>query len=186
MEYCQLYWTCRTCIGTYWYLYSFGVWYNLYCKTGKGGRIVLIETRIYKCEYCGAEFDDEYEANCHEWLCRYKDVKNCDGSNLRFYKEDGTEIKFDDVAFVWADFDNDVYAFTVGNESDIKFVKELFNYCGFGNPFPTIINEANLNYYSLYYGTWWFDADMYHGTWVRVDDQIKKWTDIKNKFEKGT
>ena len=25
---------------------------------------------------------------------------------------------------------------------------------------------------------------MYHGTWVRVDDQIKKWTDIKNKFIK--
>ncbi len=22
----------------------------------------MIETRIYKCEYCGAEFDDEYEA----------------------------------------------------------------------------------------------------------------------------
>ena len=33
----------------------------------------MIETRIYKCEYCGAEFDDEYEANCHEWVCRYKD-----------------------------------------------------------------------------------------------------------------
>ena len=26
---------------------------------------------------------------------------------------------------------------------------------------------------------------MYHGTWVRVDDQIKKWTDIKNKFIKN-
>ena len=23
------------------------------------------------------------------------------------------------------------------------------------------------------------------GEWARVDDQIKKWTDIKNKFEKG-
>ena len=146
----------------------------------------MIETTIYKCEYCGAEFDDEYEASCHEWVCRYNDTRKRDGSSLRFYKDDGTEIKFDDAAFVWADFDNDVYAFTVGNESDIKFVKELFNYCGFGNPFPTIINEANLNYYSLYYGTWWFDASMYHGTWVRVDDQIKKWTDIKNKFIKDT
>ena len=144
----------------------------------------MIETTIYKCEYCGAEFDDEYEASCHEWVCRYDDVRKKVGSCLKFYKEDGSEIKFDDTAFVWADFDNDVYAFTVGNESDIKFVKELFNYCGFGNPFPTIINEANLNYYSLYYGTWWFDADMYHGTWVRVDDQIKRWTDIKNKFIK--
>ena len=85
----------------------------------------MIETRIYKCEYCGAEFDDWYEANYHEWVCRYKDVKNRDGSSLGFYREDGTEIKFDDVAFVWADFDNDVYAFTVGNESDIKFVKEV-------------------------------------------------------------
>ena len=43
----------------------------------------MIETRIYKCEYCGAEFDDEYEAHCHEWVCRYddqikkwKDIKN--------------------------------------------------------------------------------------------------------------
>ena len=23
-----------------------------------------------------------------------------------------------------------------------------------------------------------------YGTWVRVDDQIKRWTDIKNKFIK--
>ena len=144
----------------------------------------MIETTIYKCECCGAEFDNECEAHFHEWVCRYKDVTKRKDSCLGFYREDGTEIKFDDVAFVWADFDNDVYAFTVGNESDIKFVKELFNYCGFGNPFPTIINEANLNYYSLYYGIWWFDVDMYHGTWVRVDDQIKKWTDIKNKFIK--
>ena len=30
---------------------------------------------------------------------------------------------------------------------------------------------------------WWNLIDMYHGTWVRVDDQIKRWTDIKNKFE---
>lgn len=144
----------------------------------------MIETTTYKCEYCGAEFDDEHEAYCHEWVCRYKDVTKRKDSCLGFYREDGTEIKFGDVAFVWADFDNDVYAFTVGNESDIKFVKELFDYCGFGNPFPTIINEANLNYYSLYYGIWWFDADMYHGAWVRVDDQIKRWTDIKNKFIK--
>ena len=33
----------------------------------------MIETTIYKCEYCGAEFNDECEANCHEWVCRYKD-----------------------------------------------------------------------------------------------------------------
>ena len=29
----------------------------------------MIETTIYKCEYCGAEFDDEYEVRCHEWVC---------------------------------------------------------------------------------------------------------------------
>ena len=33
-------------------------------------------------------------------------------------------------------------------------------------------------------GLWWFDPDLHYGEWVRVDDQIKKWTDIKNKFEK--
>ena len=60
----------------------------------------MIETTIYKCEYCGAEFDDEYEANCHEWVCRYKDIRKRAGSNLRFYKEDGSEIKFDDASFV--------------------------------------------------------------------------------------
>ena len=32
---------------------------------------------------------------------------------------------------------------------------------------------------------WWFNPDLHYGQWVRVDDQIKKWTDIKNKFEKG-
>ena len=35
----------------------------------------MIETTIYKCEYCGAEFDDEYEAHCHEYVCQYEDVE---------------------------------------------------------------------------------------------------------------
>ena len=81
----------------------------------------MIETTIYKCEYCGAEFDDEHEASCHEWICRYKDTRKRNGSSLRFYKDDGTEIKFDDAASVWANFDNNT-AFIVGNDSDIKFV----------------------------------------------------------------
>ena len=38
--------------------------------------------------------------------------------------------------------------------------------------------------YDQKYYLMWFDVDMYHGTWVRVDDQIKRWTDIKNKFIK--
>ena len=139
----------------------------------------MIETTIYKCEYCGAEFDDWYEANCHEWVCRYKDVKKRDGSNLRFYKEDGMEIKFDDAAFVWADFDNNT-AFIVGNDSDVKFVIDFFEWLGYENPFRTIEDGENPNYYGL----WWFEPDLHYGEWVRVDDQIKKWTDIKNKFEK--
>ena len=140
----------------------------------------MIETRIYKCEYCGAEFDNEYEADCHEWVCRYEDVKKRDGSNLRFYKEDGTEIKFDDAAFVWAEFD-DVAAFTVNNECDIQFVVDFFEWHDYDNPFRVIVDEANPNYYGL----WYFDPDLScDGEWVRVEDQIKKWTDIKNKFIK--
>ena len=140
----------------------------------------MIETTIYKCEYCGAEFDDEYEAHCHEWVCRYEDVKKRDGSNLRFYKYDGKEIKFDDAAFVWTDFDNNT-AFIVGNDSDVKFVIDFFEWHGYENPFRTIEDGENPNYYGL----WWFDPDLHYGEWVRVDDQIKRWTDIKNKFEKG-
>ena len=141
----------------------------------------MIETTIYKCEYCGAEFDDEYEAHCHELVCRYADVRKQDGSALRFYKEDGIEINLDDVAFLWTDFD-DVEAFTVGNNTDIKFVKELFDYHGYDNPFRTIEDETNPNYYGL----WWFDPDLRCGEWVHVDDQIKRWTDIKNKFVNNT
>ena len=33
-------------------------------------------------------------------------------------------------------------------------------------------------------GLWYFDPDLHCGEWVRVDDQIKKWKDIKNKFIK--
>ena len=140
----------------------------------------MIETTIYKCEYCGAEFDDEYEAHCHEWICRYEDVKKRDGSSLKFYKEDGSEIKFDDAAFVWADFDNNT-AFIVGNDSDVKFVIDFFEWHDYDNPFRAIADEANPNYYGL----WYFDTDLNcYGEWVRVDDQIKKWTDIKNKFIK--
>ena len=138
----------------------------------------MIETKIYKCEYCGAEFDDEYEANCHEWVCRYKDVRKQDGSRLKFYKKDGSEIKYDDAAIVWADFD-DVATFTVGNDSDVKFIVEFFNWHDYVNPFRAIGNDVNPNYY----GIWWFDPELHYGEWVRVDDQIKKWTDIKNKFE---
>ena len=34
-------------------------------------------------------------------------------------------------------------------------------------------------------GLGWFDPELHYGEWVRVEDQIKRWTDIKNKFEKG-
>ena len=87
----------------------------------------MIKTTIYKCEYCGAEFDDEYEANCHEWVCRYKDAKNRDDSNLRFYKYDGTEIEFDNAEFVQDDFDY-VEAITIGNDSDVKFIADFFKW----------------------------------------------------------
>ena len=140
----------------------------------------MIETTIYKCEYCGAEFDDEYEADCHEWVCRYKDVKKRDGSNLRFYKEDGTESKFDNAEFVQDGFD-DVEALTIGNDSDVKFIADFFEWYGYDNPFRVIEDEENPNYYGL----WYFDPDLNcYGEWVRVDDKIKKWTDIKNKFIK--
>ena len=139
----------------------------------------MIETTIYKCEYCGAEFDDEYDAHCHEWVCRYNDTRKRDGSSLRFYKDDGTEIKFDDAEFVCADFDNNA-AFIVGNDSDVKFVIDFFEWHDCENPFRTIENDVNPNYYGL----WWFNPDLHYGEWVRIDDQIKKWTDIKNKFEK--
>ena len=139
----------------------------------------MIETTIYKCEYCGAEFDDEYEADCHELVCRYKDIRKRAGSNLRFYKEDGSEIKFDDAAFVWDELD-DVEAFTIGNDSDVKFIADFFEWHDYDNPFRAIADEANPNYYGL----WYFDPDLNcYGEWVRVDDQIKKWIDIKNKFE---
>lgn len=109
----------------------------------------MIETTVYKCEYCGLEFDDRYTANCHEEVCRYKDIKKCKGSYLRFYREGGAEIKLDDVAFVWSDF-NDVEAFTVGNDMDVKFVKELFDYHFRDNPFCAIEDDAHPNYYGLW------------------------------------
>ena len=140
----------------------------------------MIETTIYKCEYCGAEFDDEYEANCHEWVCRYKDVKKCKGSCLGFYREDGTEIKFD-VQTIYDELDG-MAAFIVGNDSDVKFVAGLLGWIGYDAPFGDIIDETHPSNYGL----WYFDPDLNdYGEWVRVDDQIKKWTDIKNKFEKG-
>ena len=129
----------------------------------------MIETRTYKCDYCGAEFDDEYEAYCHEYVCQYEDVKKRKGSCLGFYREDGTEIKFDAQA-----------VYDVGNDSDIKFIEGLLGWIGYDAPFGTITDETHPNYYGL----WWFDPDLHCGEWVRVDDQIKKWTDIKKKFEK--
>ena len=138
----------------------------------------MIETRIYKCEYCGAEFDDEYEANCHEWVCRYEDVKKYKGSCLGFYREDGTEIKFD-VQTVYDDLE-DMAAFIVGNDSDVKFVVGLLGWIGYDAPFSTITDETHRNNYGL----WCFDPDLHYGEWVRVDDQIKKWIKIKNKFIK--
>ena len=147
----------------------------------------MIETTIYKCEYCGAEFDDEYKAHCHEWVCRYEDVRKQVGSHLKFYKEDGSEIKFDDASFVWDDFD-DVAAFTVNHECDIQFVVDFFEWHGFENPFRQIeVKDYEHMYIDDVWkliGLWWFDPDLHYGEWVRVDDQIKKWTDIKNKFEK--
>ena len=139
----------------------------------------MIETRMYKCEYCGAEFDDEYDAHCHEWVCRYKDVTKRKDSCLGFYREDGTEIKFD-VQTIHDALD-DMAAVIVGNDSDVKFVIGLLGWIGYEAPSSTITNEAH----SSNYGLWYFDSDWnYCGEWVRVDDQIKKWTDIKNKFEK--
>lgn len=139
----------------------------------------MIETRIYKCEYCGAEFDDEYEAHCHEWVCRYKDVSQRKGSCLGFYREDGTEIKFE-VQTIYDELD-DMAAFIVGNDSDIKFVIGLFGWIGYDAPFGIITDETHPSNYGL----WYFDPDLnYYGAWVRVDDQIKKWVGIENKFIK--
>lgn len=139
----------------------------------------MIETRIYKCEYCGAEFDDEYEADCHEWVCRYKYISKQDTSALKFYGYDGTEIKFDNATARWTGF-NDISAFTVGNYHDVKFIIDFFEWYGYDNPFRAIEDKKLLDYYGL----WWFDPDQNYGEWVRVDDQIKKWTEIKNKFTK--
>lgn len=135
----------------------------------------MIETTIYKCEICGAEFDDEYDANCHEFVCRHNEIKKLDGSCLGFYKEDGEEIKFDTQFLV-----DEVTAFTIGNDEDVIFVKDLFDWHGYDNPFRRIANGKNPNYYGL----WYFDPDLRDGEWVRVDDQIKRWVDIKNKFIK--
>lgn len=137
----------------------------------------MIETTSYICEYCGAEFDDGYEAHCHEWVCRYKYISKHDGSDLRFYKKDGTEVKFDNVEFAWDDFD-DVEAFTIGNDSDVNFIADFFEWLGYDSPFRSITDEKKPNYYGL----WWFDPDLHYGEWVRVDDQIEKWINIKNKF----
>ncbi len=139
----------------------------------------MIKTTVYKCEYCDAEFDDEYEANCHEWICRYNEVKKQKDSNLRFYKKDGTEIKFDNAAFVWAEF-YDVEAFTVGNNDDVKFIISFFDWHSYENPFRAIEDEAN----PKYYGLWYFDPDLHYGEWIRVEDQINKWMDIRKKFVK--
>ena len=136
----------------------------------------MIETTTYKCEYCGAEFDDEYEAHCHEWVCRYNDVKKRKGSRIGFYKEDGSEIKFE-ARYLSHELD-DVKAFTVGNNDDVKFVIELFEWLYYGKPFPDITDENTSNRYGL----WWFNTELRYGQWVRVDDQIDKWTNIKNKF----
>lgn len=51
---------------------------------------------------------------------------------------------------------------------------------GYDAPFSTIIDETHTNKYGL----WYFDPDLHCGEWVRVDDQIKKWIKIKNKFIK--
>ena len=139
----------------------------------------MIETRIYKCEYCGAEFDDEYEAHCHEYVCQYEDVRKRKGSCLGFYREDGTEIKFD-VQTIYDELD-DMAAFIVGNDSDVKFVVGLLDWIGYDAPFGVITDETHPSNYGL----WYFEPDLNdYGEWVRVDDQIKKWTDIKNKFIK--
>lgn len=140
----------------------------------------MIETTIYKCEYCGAEFDDEYEAHCHEYVCQYEDVKKRDGSRLGFYRDDGTEIKFD-VQTIYDELD-DLAAFTVGNDDDVKFVIGLLGWIGYDAPFGIVTD----NKYPNYYGLWYFDPDRHYGEWVRVDDQIKKWTNIKNKFTNNT
>ena len=141
----------------------------------------MIETTIYKCEYCGAEFDNEYEADCHEWVCRYANIKKQTGSCLGLYREDGTELSFNDADNVWSDLD-DAIAFTVGNKNDIQFIVDIFDAYPIGKVFN---NTENSNIENLV-GLWYFDVDnQSYGEWVRVDDQIKKWTDIKNKFIKN-
>ena len=143
----------------------------------------MIETTIYKCEYCGAEFDDEYEAHCHEWVCRYKDCVKQDSSALAFFYENGDKVNFLDDCNV-----DEIGAFTVNNERDIQFVVDFFEWYGFENPFRQIeVKDYEHMYIDDVWkliGLWWFDPDRHCGEWVRVDDQIKRWTDIKSKFIK--
>ena len=139
-------------------------------------------------EYCFLHWTCRTCSNCHEWICRYKDVRKQVASRLAFYKEDGSEVKFDDASFVWDDLD-DIAAFTVNHECDIQFVADFFEWYGSENPFRQIeVNDyeyMDIDDVWKLIGLWCFDPEQHYGEWVRVDDQIKKWTDIKNKFEKG-
>lgn len=144
----------------------------------------MIETTIYKCEYCGAELDDEYEANCHEWVYRYDDVKKRDGSALGFYQEDGTEMKITNPHSIETVLDC-AMAFTVGNISDAEFVIGIFKYFRAENPFNDFIVDNDDKTLADATGLWYYTLEAYAPEWVRVDDQIKKWVDTKNKFVKG-
>lgn len=133
----------------------------------------MTELTIYKCDYCGQEFDDYDDCRRHEWGCRYNDLMANDDNRLKIYNQAGDLLAFN------SNIDPDcIWAIRVNSYADAQFIDDFFEEMGYEKPIK-IINGV-FNSPGLYY----FCEDDY-GTWKYWIEEHEKLNEIKNKFSTG-
>lgn len=130
----------------------------------------MTELNIYKCDYCGQEFDDEDDCWRHEWGCRYENLMIDDNNRLRIYNQTGNLLAFNSGLGP-----DDIWAIRVNSCADAQFIDDFFEEMGYEKPIK-IVNGV-FNSPGLYY----FCEDR-DGTWKYWTEEHEKLNKIKNKF----
>lgn len=130
----------------------------------------MTEWSVYKCDYCGQEFDDAEDCRRHEWGCRYNDLMLGDDNRLEIYNQAGDRMTF--TTHISPD---DIWAIRVNSYADAQFIDDFFEENGYEKPIKIIngvFNSPGLHY---------FCEDGY-GTWKYWIEEHEKLNEIKNKF----
>lgn len=133
----------------------------------------MTEWSVYKCDYCGREFENEDDCRRHEWDCRYDDLMAGENNRLEIYNQAGYQMLFNSSTDP-----DEIWAVHVNSYADAQFINDFFEENGYEKPIKIIngvFNSPGLHY---------FCEDGY-GNWKYWTEELEKLDEIKHKFSTG-